>query len=151
MNGFVRKLAVLSVLWALCELILPDGKQQPMVRMTVSVLVMTALLGSVGQLFQAQPEASAFSAQVVQKAEGSYRQTALRAAANQVQSFCVRQASRAGYEARAAVWMGANGAVERIRLTLPRTQTALVSPEQLRELVADQLGIDASLIDLEEP
>ena len=44
MDAFVRQLTVLSVLWSLSELLLPEGRLQKMARMTVSVLVMAALI-----------------------------------------------------------------------------------------------------------
>ncbi len=48
MDAFVRQLAVLSVLWSLSELLLPEGRLKKMARMTVSVLVMAALVSGLG-------------------------------------------------------------------------------------------------------
>ena len=84
MDAFVRQLAVLSVLWSLSELLLPEGRLQKMARMTVS----------------------------------SYARAALSAAANQAEGYCVRLARRAGYEARAAVYLTMEGAVDHIDLWL---------------------------------
>ena len=47
MNSLIRQITVLSVLWTVCELLLPEGKYQPMVRMTASLLVMTALMTTI--------------------------------------------------------------------------------------------------------
>ena len=64
MDAFVRQLAVLSVLWSLSELLLPEGRQQKMARMTVSVLVMTALLSGMGKLVQSRlPTITALASQ----------------------------------------------------------------------------------------
>ena len=54
MDAFVRQLAVLSVLWSLSELLLPEGRLQKMARMTVSVLVMAALISGLGNLMNIQ-------------------------------------------------------------------------------------------------
>ncbi len=149
MNGFVRRMAVLSVLWALCELLLPDGKQQPMARMTVSVLVMSALLSSLGQLLNERVETAAFTHSIIQPAQSGYHQMALRASANQVESYCVRQARKAGYDAQAAVWIRMDGTLEKIRLTLGGQATALLPPEELAGHLADQLAIDEEIIEWE--
>ena len=50
LNGFVRQLATLAALWALCELLGCNQRQQQMVRLTVSVMVMVALIASLGKL-----------------------------------------------------------------------------------------------------
>ena len=50
MNAFVRQLAVLAGVWALCEMLLPEGRQQRMVHMAVSLMVMAALIGSLDGL-----------------------------------------------------------------------------------------------------
>ncbi|MEG0902414.1 MAG: hypothetical protein RSG96_09845, partial [Clostridia bacterium] len=115
MNAFVRKLAVLSVLWSLCELLLPDGRQQKMVRMTVSVLVMMVLVSSLSGLLMGVGESQT---PVVESAamlgEQSYARIALQALANQAERLCVRMAQNAGYVARAAVYLREDGALERV-------------------------------------
>ena len=58
MDAFVRQLAVLSVLWSLSELLLPEGRLQKMARMTVSVLVMAALVSGLGSLMDIQLESA---------------------------------------------------------------------------------------------
>lgn len=58
MDAFVRQLAVLSVLWSLSELLLPEGRLQKMARMTVSVLVMAALISGLGNLMNLQVESA---------------------------------------------------------------------------------------------
>ncbi len=52
MNAFVRKLVALSTVWAFCELLLPDGKMQKMVRITVSLLMMLSLVSAISALLQ---------------------------------------------------------------------------------------------------
>ena len=81
MNAFVRQLAVLSVLWSVCELLLPEGRQQQMVRAAVGVLVMTALLGTMGRILSGSMEIPAWSAQIAETGTYRYRQTALTAMA----------------------------------------------------------------------
>lgn len=150
MNGFVRQLAALSVLWSLCELVLPDGKQQQMVRMTVSVLVMTALLGSMGRMLSGSVELPAWSVQIHQTGTQSYQQTALTALASQVENWCVRRAQRAGYQAAAVVWVTQTGALEKIEMTLSARQPPLITPGELRSQLAEALQINPEQIRLSE-
>ena len=150
MNGFVRQLAALSVLWSLCELVLPDGKQQQMVRMTVSVLVMTALLGSLGRLLSGGVELPAWSVQIQQSGTQSYQQTALTALANQLENWCIRRAQSAGYQARAAVWLTQTGALERIEMTLSVQHPPLITPKELQNQLAKMLKISPEQICLSE-
>lgn len=149
MNALIRQIAVLSVLWALCELILPDGKYQQMVRMTASLLVMTALLSTVsGWLGNAPPAQTVMSVKVQQEAEETYQRTALTAMANQIERYCVQMAQRAGYQASAAVWLTMNGALDHASLVLDEPETALVSPGELLSLLAEQLGVEEERIRL---
>lgn len=143
MNAFVRQLAVLSVLWALCEMILPGGKQQQMVRMTVSVLVMTALLSTASSLLK--PPYGKVSAALAQQAaavsQADYRRTALTAWANQAENYCMRLSQRAGYEARAAVYLTPQGAIDHITLQLKGGEQALMPIAELQQTLAAQLCI----------
>lgn len=150
MNAFVRQLAVLSVLWSLCELLLPAGRQQHMVRVTVSVLVMTALLGTAGRLLAGGAELPAWSVQVEQTGTASYQRAALSAAANQLENWCVRMAQRAGYQAQAAVWLRENGALEKIRLILDSPSAPLMQPQPLCDAIAQALGTQRERIQLSE-
>ena len=147
MNGLVRQIAVLSMLWAVCELLLPDGKQHQMVRMAASLLIMIALLttvrGWLGQPADAQP---VMTLRVQQASEETYRRSALTAAANQLESWCVNLAWRAGYQAKAAVWLTMEGETQRISLVLQPSSAALLEPEALRQTLAQQLGVDESCI-----
>ncbi|MDD3336499.1 MAG: stage III sporulation protein AF [Eubacteriales bacterium] len=151
MNVFVRQLVVLSVLWSFCELILPDGKQQRMVRFTLSALVMTALLSAVSGLlggvkgleWPAQPV-------MVQGAEPEGDRIALTAMANQAQRYCEQIAKRAGYEAKGAVYLRENGAVETVKLWLAEKddEPPLMDGETLRQRLAQALGIEAAYLEL---
>ena len=150
MGAFVRQLAVLSVLWAVCELLLPDGRQQQMVRMTVSVLVMTALLSAAGDLLSKAPAAQpTLAQQAVKVSEGHYRQTALKAAANQTAAYCERFFAQAGYEAEGAVLLRMDGTLERIEIVF-ESHDGLRTPEKTARLLAQQLGIEAERIRLYE-
>ena len=147
MNTLVRQVAVLSVLWALCELLLPDGRYQRMVRLTASLLVMAALLSTVGDwLGMAQTAQPAAVVQVQQASEKEYLRTALEAAANQLENWCVQTAKRAGYQAEACVWLQMDGGLDHIDLWLRDEQNALLAPEELRAAMAERLHTDAERI-----
>jgi len=149
MNAFVRQIAVLSVLWAVCELLLPDGKHQQMVRMTASLLVMTALLTTVnGWLGSAQKAQPVMTAVMQQAAEDTYQRTALTAMANQVQGYCERMAERAGYQASAAVYLMMDGGLDHVQLVLNQPEYALMSADRLAYTLAGQLGVEEERIRL---
>lgn len=149
MNAFVRQIAVLSVLWAMCEMLLPDGKHQHMVRMTASLLVMTALLTTVsGWLGRQPPAQSTMTFRMQQAAQDTYQRTALTAVANQLESYCVRMAQRAGYEAAASVALTMDGALEYVRLNLNQPSHTLLSPAELCQTLAQRLGVEESRIQL---
>lgn len=151
MNAFVRQLAVLSVLWSVVELLLPDGKQQPMIRMTMGVLVMTALITQAGRWMGTVEEMPAWSVQTTQATEVAYRQTALRSLANQIENYCVYQAERAGYQAQAGVWLRQDGEIERIDLQLAQEGAVLLNAQKLCDHLAQQLQIASECFHLEEP
>lgn len=149
MNALVRQIAVLSVLWAVCELLLPDGKHQQMVRMTASLLVMTALLATVSSwLGGAQSARPVMTAVVHKAAQDTYQRTALTAMANQIQSYCERMAERSGYRAEAAVYLTLDGRLDHVQLMLDQPETALVSAERLCRTLAQQLGVEEERIRL---
>lgn len=146
MSALIRQIAVLSIMWAMCELLLPAGRQRHMVRMTVSVLVMTALLSTAGEVLQSGgPDSPALAQQAVQAAENNYLETALRAAANQAAGYCERLARRSGYQAQANVFLNREGGVERIELYLEE-KNALLSRQEVARRIAQQLQIDQSCI-----
>lgn len=150
MDAFVRQLAVLSVLWSLSELLLPEGRLQKMARMTVSVLVMAALVSGLGSLMDIQLE-SALPAAADASARGdSYARAALSAAANQAEGYCVRLARRAGYEARAAVYLTMEGAVDHIDLWLTPGEAPLLDAEEVARTIADELAVPVERVLLKE-
>ena len=147
MSAFVRQIAVLSVLWAMCELLLPEGRQQRMVRMTASLLVMAALLSTVGSwLGSARSAQPAMTQTVQQTAEDTYRRTALVAFANQLESYCVRMAQRAGYQAGAEVYLTLDGELDHVKLTLNQPEAALISSARLAQTLSQQLDVDEQRI-----
>lgn len=147
MSVFVRQISVLSVLWAMCELLLPEGRQQRMVRMTASLLVMAALLSTVGSwLGNARSAQPAMTQTVQQTAEDTYRRTALVAFANQLESYCVRVARRAGYQAGAEVYLTLDGELDHVKLTLNQPEAALISSSRLAQTLSQQLGVDEQRI-----
>lgn len=153
MNAFVRQMAALSVLWALCELLLPEGRTHRAVRLTAGVLVMTALLMSAGRLMEKQlPTLTALAPQVQSAASVSYAETALRAAANQVKADCQRLARRAGYQAEAKAYLTLDGAVERIELFVsPTEKTPLMTEEALQTMLAERYQAPITLTDGSDP
>ena len=147
MNALVRQIAVLSVLWAMCELLLPDGKHQHMVRMTASLLVMTALLTTAGgMLNESHPAQTVMTYRVQQTAEDTYQRTALAAVANQMESWCVHLAQRAGYRAEAAVYLAMDGSLDHVELTLKGSGSGLIAPGRLAALMAEKLEVEESRI-----
>lgn len=151
MNALIRQIAVLAVLWTVCELLVPEGRLQQMVRMTVSVLVMTALLSTAGELFQTQPSAApTLAQQAAHSSSHSYRRIALQAAANQLAAFCTRFASRAGYGAQVSVYLTDSGMPERIDMQLS-AHSPLMNTNKLVQKLADQLEIETERIHLSIP
>ncbi len=130
MNTFIRQLTALAALWALCELLVPLGRQ-PMVRLTVHLMVMAALLLSLGQLVGSvgQMEWPVFAAEGSASAATGYRQLALTGFANQMEQVCRQTAARAGYDVQAAVYLRNSGQVERVELYLARRSSPPVMEE----------------------
>ena len=150
MDAFVRQLAVLSVLWSLSELLLPEGRLQKMARMTVSVLVMAALVSGLGSLMDIQLESALPSAADASAGGDRYARAALSAAANQAEGYCGRLARRAGYEARAAVYLTMEGAVDHIDLWLTPGEAPLLDAEEVARTIADELAVPVERVLLKE-
>ncbi len=143
MNGFVRQLTVLAALWALCELLLPQGRQQQMVRLAVSLMVMIALVSSLGQLLGSVRETDwpvLSVAQPVEEATG-YQRIALTSLANQAEQLCLRAARKAGYQAQAVVYLRTDASLERVELYLSREATPpLMDEAALADTIAQLLS-----------
>ena len=143
-----RAVAPLNVL---CELLLPDGRQQRLVRMTVSLMVMLSLLSALGGLtgeatavWSAQPQT------MLPTDPTSHARAALSAAANELSAYCQRLAERAGYEAVAEVSLTLDGALDTVVLRLtPQAQHPLLDEESLLRTVAQALGAEPQQIRLE--
>ena len=92
MNGFVRQLAALATLWALCELLLP--RRREMIQLAASLMVMAALVMSLGEFlgYVRQSDWPVFSAaQPAQRVTG-YQRIALTSLAHS-QSCASRHSS----------------------------------------------------------
>ena len=151
MNAFVRQIAALSVLWSLCELLLPEGGSRRAVRMTVSLLMIAALMNGLnGLIGGAVPLLPSRDVWAQSASDGGYGHIALRSAANQAQRYCERMGERAGYQARAAVYLCVDGSLERVELWLNRREGAepLADEEALAARVAQALLVDASRVRL---
>ena len=83
---------------------------------------------------------------VQQTAEDTYRRTALVAFANQLESYCVRVARRAGYQAGAEVYLTLDGELDHVKLTLNQPETTLISSSRLAQTLSQQLGVDEQRI-----
>lgn len=150
MNGLIRKLAVLAVLWSVCELLMPEGKQQHMVRAAVSVLVLTALLSAAGTWLRGdQAVLPVASQQGWQASQDQYRRTALTAFANQAKSWCEAFCRRAGYEAQAVVSLRMDGSLDGVTLTL-MPQTPLMDAQQLADRLAQELNTERERVHIAE-
>lgn len=149
MREMLRQTAVLSILWALCELLLPQGACQRLVRLTAGILILTALLNTAGDALR-NPLAveTGLMAHVQQATSESYRRTALTAMANQAQGYCQRMAQRAGYEAQAKVVICMDGSLDHISLQL--SGSGLMPPGELCTLLAKTFGTQEERIWLEE-
>lgn len=149
MNALIRQIVVLSVLWAVCEMLLPNGKQQQMVRMTLSVLVMTALLSTAGEVLGNTPhEQPVLAQQAVQASDHSYQTAVLRSAANQAAAFCRQTADRAGYAAEVSVSLRRDGQLDHIAMKL-RSLSPLMTQEKLVQMLASQFAVQTERIHVE--
>lgn len=149
MNAFVRQLAVLAGLWALCELLLPEGRQQRMVHMAVSLMVMAALIGTLDGLLGSAGtiEWPALAVQRPAAYATGYDRIALTGVANQIRSLCCRTARRVGYEADAVVQLRADGSLQGIELFLRKgAQPPLTGEEEVCAAVAELLGTACELV-----
>ncbi len=150
MDRLIRQLAVLAVLWTVCELLTPSGRQQQITRAAMSLLVLTALLSSAGAWLDGEQAAlPAAVRQGLEVSQSQYRRTALTAFANQVKQWCESYCRRAGYEARVDVTLRLDGALEKIDLTL-NAAAPLMSRERLVKMLADELDTEAQRICLTE-
>ena len=148
MNGLIRQLAVLAVLWSACELLLPDGRQQQMVRAAVSVPVLTALLSTAGTWVRGEKAVlPVITQESLNISQSQYLRTALTAFANQTQLYCENYCKRAGYQAQAAVYLHIDGSVERIELTLEAV-APLMTQERLITSLSRALEVDDGCIRL---
>ena len=62
--------------------------------------------------------------------------------ANQLESYCVRVARRAGYQVGAEVYLTLDGELDHVKLTLNQPETALISSSRLAQTLSQQLGVD---------
>ncbi len=152
MNALVRKLAALSVLWSMCELLMPEGRQRAAVRMTVSVIVMITLLSSSIELMSVgMSETSAAPAiSAVMPEEREYAAAALRSLANQAKAVAERFSERAGYDCTAAVYLRLDGSLDHMTLDLKRKERTapLISENEAVQRLAALFEIDEASIRL---
>lgn len=147
MNGFVRQLAALATLWALCELLLP--RRREMVQLAASLMVMAALVMSLGEFlgYVRQSDWPVFSAaQPAQRVTG-YQRIALTSLANQLEQLCLRMARQAGYDAQAVVYLRPDGALEKVELYLRRKDhPPLLDESSLMDAMAGKLSLSRECI-----
>ncbi len=141
LNAFIRQLVALAGVWALCEMLMPEGRQQQMVRLVISLMVMAALIASLGKLLGAVQAVPSFAPAVSAQTQpvGGYQRLALASLANQAENLCLRTAEKAGYQARAAVYLRMDGSLERVELYLARGQEPPLLDENALAQAAAQL------------
>ncbi|MBE5815961.1 MAG: hypothetical protein E7320_12325 [Clostridiales bacterium] len=148
MEAFVRQLVALAGLWALCELLLPEGRQQRMVHMAVSLMVMAALIGSLSSL-AGQTPAVQWPVLALQNAMPvtGYDRIALKSTAEQAALLCSRTAQRAGYTASAVVRLHTDGSLAAVDMYLQRGgQPPLMAEDSLCGALAELLGAERERI-----
>lgn len=140
MNTFIRQLAALAALWALCELLLGESRQRHMVHLTVSLMVMAVLISSLAGAMGSIPAVQT-AALPLRPAGGvsGYDRIALTAAANQVRALCCGMIRRAGYEGDAAVSLREDGSTDEVVLYLQPREQAMIGEEQLAAAVGEML------------
>lgn len=165
MDSFLRQVVALSALWALCELLLPEGGVTRAVRLVVSLLVMTVLLTSLADALLQWTGTGASSvtatignvafestAETEVSARRGYTHAFLRSQANQAEDVCVRMANRAGYRASAAVYLQESGALERIDMrvigALREDSPPLISVEELQRTITKAFEAETSRVRL---
>lgn len=149
MNGFVRQLTVLAGLWALCGLLLPEGRQQQMVHLAVSLMVMAALVGSLQTLLGGVQSAEwpVLALEMKTQPVTGYDRIALAGVAAQAEGLCMRTARKAGYEAAAEVRMNDDGSLHSAVLFLRRgAQPPLLGEDALAEAVAALLAAEGQQV-----
>lgn len=155
MNAFLRQMAVLGILTALAEHLLPEGGLQKAGRMVMGLLMMLTILTAVLQLMKLPLPDIAGISRFQQRQElgsldkpGSYRDVVLNSLRRQVQDAAERAAQRAGYPgvtARAELSYG--GDILRVRLAVqagevPAFQGESAPREEYRALID---GVAAAL------
>lgn len=150
MSAFVRQLAVLSLLWSFCELLMPEGRQQRLVRMTVGLMVMAALISALSGLLGGVQAVEWPSQTVFQQNEAKAEPELvyLRSVANQARQYCLRLAQKAGYQAEANVYLRRDGSLERVELKLATAEgsTVWLDEQALREQLAQAFEVEPALI-----
>ncbi len=173
MGGFLRQVISLSGLWALAELLLPEGSLHKAARLCMSLITMAVLLVSMvdlvsGWLNTSLPEDAmeGLGALAQQSAEAApaaatgagYVEAYLTAQANQAENLCLRMARQAGYQARAAVYLRQDGGLERMQVQLlgpaPGPEgtraTPLLAAAELRTALAKAFGAEESQVNVSE-
>lgn len=155
MNAFLRQMAVLGILTALAEHLLPEGGLQKAGRLVMGLLMMLTILTAILNLlkmplpdiaglfrFQQQAELTALTE------PQSYRDTVLESLRRQVQDSAERAAQSAGYPHTAAqAELSQNGEILWIRLSVqaddvPAFQGETAARQEYQMLIA---GVAAAL------
>lgn len=148
MNAFIRQLAALAALWALCELLLGESRQRQMVHLTVSLMVMAVLIRSLSGVLGGIPavQTTALSLRSSPAAVTGYDRIALSAAANQLRTLCCRMIRRAGYEGDASVSLREDGSLDEVILSLSSREQQALAEEQLADAVCTLLEAEAGQV-----
>lgn len=150
MSAFVRQLAVLSLLWSFCELLMPEGRQQKLVRMTVGLMVMAALVSALSGLLGGVKTVEWPSQTVFQQNETKAEPELvyLKSIANQARQYCLRLAQKAGYQAEVSVYLRRDGSLERIELQLAAAEgsTVWLNEDELGARLAQAFQVEPDRI-----
>lgn len=166
MGAFLRQMVAMAALWAIEELLLPEGNLQKAARLAVSLVVMTVLLTSMVDLLRGWAGQGAAdwagdmgavaweSSQMAEaeQASAGYQRYYLQAQANQAEALCLRMAEKAGYQAEAAVYLLESGALESIRVRLGPAgegeNPPLIRAEELRRAIAAAFQVEEAKVQI---
>ncbi len=155
MNAFLRQIAVLGVLSALGELVLPEGSVRPAVRLVLSLMCSVVLVVTVTGWLKGDSAAASAQAQQgwltvsqhhQRETDELARRQAVESAANQLSQAAQRYCQNAGYEAQAVSYWTQQGALERLELRLAPDDMPLVDESTLLDRLCTQFGLERAQV-----
>lgn len=144
MEAFLRQLAALGVMVALCHLLLPEGKLKDAASLTMSLLVCLLLLSSASGLLGSLRALTAPSdAEILSRVTwpaGAHERAAIQTMANQLADQAVKALADAGVNAEVTAYYTDTGALDSVAVaceesgdvTRVLTQQCGLAPEKIR-------------------